>query len=236
MNKFKLFFMGLVALVMTSLTSCLPGNDDPTNSTVVMTGFFNVSQNGKVLTADDDHTFSVSNPSFLQYKDGTTPGRVMAVLEIVLEQGQTVEDIYNTPYYPVEIKNAISGYFSAFVEKESAKESTSRFSGFTPSAADGYLNCMTESVLPETVNGSCFQAYVEKVDNNTMFIKVVNVSDTSKGSLRYAAVSFPIQSIFDMYKEVLKPEVIDKNYPDYYGYKLIVNDQSIYYNLGKIVK
>lgn len=225
-----------MALVMTSLTSCLPDNNNNGDRTVMMTGFFNVSQNGKVLTADDDNTFSVTNPSYLQYKDGTTPARVMAALEITLEEGKDIEDIYKTDYYPVEIKQAYTCYFSGFVTKETAKEATARITSIKSSASDGYLNCMTETTLPEDASGACYQAYVDKVENNTMYIKVINISDPAKSSLKLCAASFPITGIFNQYSEVLKPEVMDKNYPDYYGYKLVVNDENIWYTLGKIVK
>lgn len=229
MNRFKLFFVGLMALIMTGLTSCLPGNDSDGSQTVYMSGYFSVSQNGKVLTTDDGHPFSVSNSSYLQYKDGTTPARVMANVEIVIPEGQDIDDIYKTDYYSVEIMDAYPCYMSRFYISGEGLESTARFTAFKPSAGDGYLNALVETVLPDNPTGNDFAAYVEKAENNTLYIKVLNVCDPSKASLTRKAVSFPLTSVIRMYEDKLTAEVVDKNYPDLKAYKLRVNDEEIYY-------
>lgn len=229
MNRFKILFMGLMALIMTTLTSCLPGSEDNGSTYAYMTGFFSVSQNGKVLTADDGHTFSVTNPSYLQYKDGSTPSRVVAQLNIEIPEGKTMDDVYNTSYYEVEISFAYSCVTSFFIDPKDAPEQTARFTLFTPSASDGYLNIVMETAMNDTPKSSDFVAFVNKVENNTLYITVRNVADVSKASLYRAGISFPIQSILDMYKNQLTVETSKNGELELKYYKLNVNDTETQY-------
>lgn len=197
MKKFTWIFAGLMTLIFTTLTSCLPESEGEKDVTYYVDDFVTLKEGGKFITTDDNHTFSVENwANFTQAVKEPTD-RMFMRLSIVVPVGKTFEQVYDTANFPVSIQGAFpAGVFQVVKEKPEGTPAYT-FTTFNPSVNKVFLNCYVYTTIAKKPVNSDFKAYVEKVnDLGEIYIRVDNrTAKSDNNGLGYYGLSFPLNEL-----------------------------------------
>jgi len=187
MKEMKTIFVTLTLLVSVFLTSCVDTGDSSSSWDIYKYGTVVNSGLGIYVYTDDGLTLTISNPSAIQYTDGSYPTRVAAYYK--LATGQTIQTGKTT--YTVSVVSA-----SLIVTKDFNQKPDTIKNSYGITSLDGYYIANNYATVflsfpYKTASNVSFDMYTQKVGSDTLYVALNYTNGGSDDYSGYTASGIP---------------------------------------------
>ncbi len=205
MKKIKFIVLCLTLIMVPFLSSCID-NEGSSSSSWDFSQCATVNQSylggGITLVTDNGLNLTLTNPSYLKFKDGTYPTRIIGYYK--LADGEVLKD--GKTSYNVTIVSA-----SVIVTKDFNQKSDTLKNSYNLTSIDAFYianNYITVSLSFPYANGNnvSFDMYKQKVGNDTLYVTLNYSSGGSTGTAYYQAGQIPYSFKMPTYIDNIQPK------------------------------